>query len=507
MWYKCKELKESGLTKAQICRETGLDKKTVRKYLTMSLDVFMSSQSYKREYYRLLDPYEGEVRKWLEAHSDLSSSQIHDWLRERHADLPKVNIKTVYNFVQYVRKKYGISKPSSAGSRQYSRLEETEYGEYAQADFGEMWMEREVGGRRKVYFFVMVLCRSRKKYVYFSLVPFTAELAVYAHELAFAYYGGKPRKIVYDQDAVLIRDENLGDCVLTKAFQAFVGRERFECVFCRKSDPESKGKVENAVKYVKYNFLRGRALSTIERLNEEGVLWLSRTANGLPHCVTRLVPDEVFEEERVCLAPYHGVPSMPERAMSAHSVNKSNCVTYRGNDYSVPAGTYRGKGTKVWVNERDGKLEIYSGETGKLIFVHDIPEGKGKYVLEPSHRRVLHVGRDKLETQILEYCGYDELSLLWMLNMRETKERYYNQNLRVLAKGMGNFEAATLHLAFEESLDRGMYNAKDLLTLCDRRGKRVAVEKRTDTPRGRLPEAATETPEKTDINQYNQYFS
>lgn len=71
-------------------------------------------------------------------------------------------------------------------------------------------MSRADGRRLKVYFFVMVLSRSRKKYVYFSNSPFTKELTVYAHEKAFEYYGGKPMKILYDQDAVLLHNENIG---------------------------------------------------------------------------------------------------------------------------------------------------------------------------------------------------------------------------------------------------------------------------------------------------------
>lgn len=507
MWYKCKELFDKGLSKAQICRETGLDKKTVRRYLHMSREEFMNSQTYKRMYVHLLDPYEGQVRMWLEAHNDLSSAQIYDWLREHHEDLPDVNIKTVYNFVRYIRAKYDIEKPPLSPPREYCKVEETAFGAFSQADFGEMWMQYEDGRKRKVYFFVMVLCRSRKKYVFFNLTPFTAEMAIYAHEKAFEYYGGKPKKIIYDQDAVLIKDENLGDCVLTKAFQAFVAREHFECIFCHKDDPESKGKVENAVKYVKYNFLRGRTFVTIEQLNEEGGRWLSRTANGLPHATTKLVPDKVFEEEHKYLIPYYGVPSIPERAMMTHVVHKHNVVAYRGNEYSVPKGTYAGPGSRVWVNERNGKLEIYSLETGKRIWAHDIPEGKGNYVLEPSHRKTPHIKREKLETKVLEYCKYDELSLMWMLNMKRDRERYYNQNLLVLIRGMVHFAPSTLHLAFEESLDRGMYNAKDLLTLCDRRGKRIPVKTESTALLDRLPDAVREMPEKTDINKYDQYFS
>ena len=114
-------------------------------------------------YLRKLELYEDVVREWLEIHNDLSSSQIHDWLRERYSNLPRVNPKTVYNFVQHIRTKYKISKTSEQSQRQYSQVEETEYGEYAQVDFGEMWMQYSEGRRKKVYFFVMILCRSRKK--------------------------------------------------------------------------------------------------------------------------------------------------------------------------------------------------------------------------------------------------------------------------------------------------------------------------------------------------------
>lgn len=86
--------------------------------------------------------------------------------------------------MKYVRPKYAIDKPRVTSSRQYMKVEETPFGEFAKVDFGEMWMRSSDARGLKVYFFVMVLCRSRKKYVYFSKSPFTAEMAVYAYEEA-----------------------------------------------------------------------------------------------------------------------------------------------------------------------------------------------------------------------------------------------------------------------------------------------------------------------------------
>lgn len=174
-----------------------------------------------------------------------------------------MNAKTVFNYVKHIRAKYSLSKQSESNPRIYAKLEETAYGEYALVDFGEKWQFYSDGRKVKVYFFAMVLCRSRKKYIWFSKTPFTAELAVYAHEKAFEYYGGKPKHIIYDQDAVFLHKENMGDYILTKTFNSFVNQEHLDVIFCRKSDPESKGKVENVVKYVKNNFLRGRTFHNI----------------------------------------------------------------------------------------------------------------------------------------------------------------------------------------------------------------------------------------------------
>lgn len=75
----------------------------------------------------------------------------------------------------------------------------------------------------------------------------------------------------------------MGDLILTGKFQAFVKEQHFHPVFCHKADPESKGRVENVVKYVKTNFLTARIFQNVDRLNEEARLWLERTGNGKEH--------------------------------------------------------------------------------------------------------------------------------------------------------------------------------------------------------------------------------
>lgn len=120
----------------------------------------------------------------------------------------------------------------------------------------------------------MVLSRSRQKYIHLQASPFTTETSIYAHQLDFEYFQGIPKKIVYDQNRVFMVNENLGNYILTEKFQSYLDNESFDAIFCRKAAPESKGKVENVIKYVKYNLLRGREFTNINSLNDSAILWL-----------------------------------------------------------------------------------------------------------------------------------------------------------------------------------------------------------------------------------------
>ncbi|SDZ90513.1 hypothetical protein [Pedobacter hartonius] len=95
-----------------------------------------------------------------------------------------------------------------------------------------------------------------------------------------------PQEVVYDQDRLFLVNENLGELMLTERFRSYVSQRCFKTYFCRAADPQSKGKAENMVKYVKQNFLAGRSFKDLETLNQEAHAWLARTANALAHGTT-----------------------------------------------------------------------------------------------------------------------------------------------------------------------------------------------------------------------------
>jgi transposase len=249
---------------SQIASFLVMDTRTVKKYLAMSEQEYLDYQ--ERLIYRTkkLSVFEDFIKQRIESCPQASSAQVHDWLKEYHPDFKDVSTKTIYNFVLHLRDKYGL--PKLFNTRPYCMVEELAYGKQVQADMGEYNMTDTEGHRKKVYFFAIVMARSRYKFVVFQEQPFTTGTIIIAHELAFAFIGGYPQEMVYDQDKVMLKDENIGDLILIDVFRSYCDNKPFKLHFCRKSDPESKGKVESVVKYIKYNFLRGRTFFNIHTL-------------------------------------------------------------------------------------------------------------------------------------------------------------------------------------------------------------------------------------------------
>lgn len=237
MYHEIHKLQREGYRPAQISRYLVLDRRTVKKYLAMSEEEYLDFINRQSLRARMLAPYEDYIKSRLEDCQDASAAQVHDWLKENFEGFIDVNAKTVFNFVLLVRTKYGIPKPFN--HRDYEKVDELPYGKQAQVDFGEYNMTTDEGKRKKIYFFCMVLSRSRYKLYYVLDHPFTTIAVIDAHERAFWFFGGITEEVVYDQDTLLLISENKGDLILTEAFRKYAEHRGFKLYFCRKSDPQS----------------------------------------------------------------------------------------------------------------------------------------------------------------------------------------------------------------------------------------------------------------------------
>ncbi len=504
MWYKVKELNGKGLNKSQISCELGLNRATVRSYLSMDESTFFKWISETKRRPKKLNEYLQYVKTTLSEHPYLSASQVEDWLKEHYPDLPEVHSKTVYNFVEQVRRDYDIPKKKQKSVRQYEKLPETAYGNQAQADFGVFNMLDTEGVRHKVHFFVMILSRSRQKYVFFQSKPFTSRSAVDAHNQAFDYFNGQPHHILYDQDRVFMVDENLGDLILTREFQQYSSGMKFEPVFCRKADPESKGKVENVVGFIKKNFLRGRTYKDDQSLNEKAIEWLSRTGNGKVHAGTQKVPHQEWLIEREYLHPYYK-QSESDNLLLSYKVRKDNTISYKGNFYTLPLNTYQGADTTVLLKAEEEKLHLYSSDS-KLLTTHPLCNERGKTIRNTDHRRdksqSMEVLKNEVEELLKEVPSYEQ----FYEQLASRRQRYLRDNLLILKRGVREIESSFIEQAIHFCIESSMFNANTLILKAILYQKESQALKQAVMPqveiKGTLPQPIDCQPQTSNINTY-----
>lgn len=447
----------NGKTPSQIAAYVVMDTRTVKKYLAMSESDYLDYVNSLSTRTKKLAAYEEFVKGRLELCPEASSAQVHDWLKENYPLFPKSSCKTVYSFVLFVRQKYNLVKTFT--SRQYEQVEELPYGEQAQIDFGEFNMTDVEGHRKKVYFLALVLSRSRFKMVVFSDHPFTAQTAIDAHEVTFGTIGGYPRELVYDQDKVLLANENKGDVVLTELFRAYCQSRPFKVRFCRKNDPQSKGKIENVIKYIKYNFLRGRMYYGVIVLNDQALDWLSRTANAKEHATTHKIPALEWMIEKDHLIPLQPALFNPTPLL-LYAVSKDNVIHYKGSTYSVPSGTYQGAKTQVRLEQHEDIL-ILSDTTGKEIIRHPVSLIKGTQVRHKTHYRDYSLSVSKLMDRVAQWFTDQQKARLYLGKVHLQFPRYTRDQMHIIEVVARKYPRQEMDIALEYCLENNIEKAAD----------------------------------------------
>jgi len=463
MYHEIHRMSREGLSVSQICRTLVLNWRTVKNHLSMSerdFDLFMEKQSDRK---KDLLPYEGFIKSRLEQYTDTSAAQMHDWLKEHFPVFPTVSPKTVFNFVAWVRQQYRIPKTSIV--REYEVVAELPYGKQAQADFGQYNLRDNQGKRVKVFFFTIVLSRSRFKYVWFLDQYFTSELAIEAHEKAFAFFGGIPDEIVYDQDKVFIVSENKGDLILTDRFRAYTRERPFKLHFCRRSDPESKGKVENVVKYTKQNFLYNRPFWDLETLNQEALGWLGRTANLMVHGCTKKEPYAEWNIERPFLTPCLEYASPPVE-LKTYTVRKDNTISWKSNLYSLPLGTYKGRGSLVTMKLTEGHIIISDLQSQELCR-HLVAAGKGLKIKNNDHARDKSSAINELIHE-LSLLLDNPLQVTQFLNaIRQAKPRYIRDQVLLFKQTIESTQKLIVQKALDYCCDNQVISAGDFKAMVE----------------------------------------
>lgn len=356
---KIRDLKQQGWSVSAIAAHLDLDRKTVRKHLVEA------PQSYKRESPApcKIDPYRPYLRERWEAGVH-NASKLLDEIRARGYE------------GGYSQLKLAVARWREEGRERAFVRYETGPGEQSQMDWGHFgnW-----NGRR-LYGFALTLCYSRMRYIEFTQSQDIHHLlASMVH--AFHYFGGVTESVLTDRMKTVLLDQTGGELHFNKKFLEFAAYYGFVPRVCRPYRPETKGKIESTVHFVKQNFWPGIDFGSLVDLNQQGCAWMEKV-NHQVHSTTREVPYERLAQERLLLIDEQ--PDYDTSYMEDRRVAKDCLLSYRGNRYSVP---FRFAGKTVLVREpvTGGRMEIYSDI--KVVAEHQLAKGRGVMVIDPAHYR------------------------------------------------------------------------------------------------------------------------
>jgi transposase len=152
------------------------------------------------------------------------------------------------------------------------------------------------------------------------------------HLACLVALGAVPRKGVYDQEPAIGRWRG-PKAEFTQAFTAFRGVLGMGAVLCARGDPEAKGLVERANRYLETSFLPGRRFVDPADFNAQLIAWLVR-ANGREHRTLRIRPCERAWEDRGAMLALP--PVLPDPALRFQvRLGRDHYVRVATNDYSV----------------------------------------------------------------------------------------------------------------------------------------------------------------------------
>ena len=460
----------------ETARLFNLHRQTVRKMLEYSVPPGYQRKSPPHR--PKLAPYVGIIDQILETDQSVPKKQHHtakrifERLRDEHGFPGQYTIVKDYVREKRVRtKEMFVPLVHPPG--------------HAQADFGEALVD--IGGVRiKAHFLIMDLpyCDA---YFMKAYPGETTEAFCDAHNYAFAFFGGVPQEILYDNTKIAVaRILGDGKRKLTRVFSELLSHYLFDTRFGRPAKGNDKGKVEGLVGYARRNHLVPiPSFESFDDLNayleEQCTKRLDIRLKGRSETV-----GEMLERER---QTFLALPQTPYDASDKQvcRVSSLSLVRYKTNDYSVPvAYGHRKALVRGYVHD----VVISCGD--KVIARHRRSYERGDFVFDPLHYLALLERKVGAQDQAAPLAGwelpqhFDTLHRLLESRMGKKGKREYVQVLRL----METFSKDDVQSAVTDALRLGTigFDAVKHLLLCriERRPPRLDLDDYPYLPRARV---------------------
>ena len=355
-----RDMREKGMSVSEIAKQLGIDRKTVRRYMNSEKVPRPSHRKRKSK----LDPVRPIIKMLIDKYN-LSAVRILEEIR-----------RWGYTGSMTILKEYCKTLRKERSIKAVYRFE-TEPGRQAQVDFGHFGTIEVDGKQRKLYCFSYVLGYSRLRYVEF-ITDIRTQSLIKMHLDAFRYTGGITSEILYDnlKQVVLERRIKAKESTFNSDFMAFSDHYGFTVRLCYPNRPQTKGKVENSIKFIRSNFFNGREFSSLPDINAQCSQWLDRV-NSTVHGTTGRVPMEAVKEEH--LSSMDTIPEFIYVIKTERKVSRECFVHYNGNRYSVH---WKHAGRIASLEEETGILKITVGQD---VYEHDLLQGTGRMSRKQEH--------------------------------------------------------------------------------------------------------------------------
>jgi transposase len=445
-----------GISRREAARRFGIDPRTVAKMLSFSVP-----PGYRRNRPPArpkLDPFVGVIEGILTEDEGRpvkqrhTSKRIFERLRDEHGYFGGLTIV----------KDYVLSQRQRQRQREVFVPLRHDPG-HAQVDFGEALAV--IGGiERKIHFFAMDLPHSDAGFVQ-AYPAETTEAFCAGHVAAFAFFGGVPASILYDNTKLAVA-RILGDGTgrRTRVFSELQSHYLFADRFGRPGKGNDKGKVEGLVGLIRRNYLVPLPHATSFAALNEQLLADCRRRLG-----DRLRGHEATIGARLARdqACFHDLPASPYDACEkrAGRVSSLSLVRYHGTDYSVPT-SYGHR--EVLVRGYVDTVEISCG--AETIARHGRSYEREDFVFDPLHYLALLEHKTGALDQAAPLAGWtlpEAFTILRRLleaRMGKQGKREFVQVLRLLEV----FAIEDVAIGVRDAIDRGVigFDAVKHLVLC-----------------------------------------
>ena len=334
---------------------------------------------------------------------------------------------------------------------------------HAQADFGEASVV--IGGvEQTAHFFAFDLPHSDASFVR-AYPAATAEAWVDGHVHAFAFFGGVPLSVLYDNDRCLVA-RILPDGTRKRAtlFSGFLSHYLIRDRYGRPGKGNDKGAVEGLVGWARRTFMVPLPrFASWEDFNA----WLEAQCRKRQAEILRGHAETIGARLARDLEAMADLPAAPFDAcdQATGRVSSQALVRYKTNDYSVPVAYGH---RDVWVRGYVDQVVIGCG--GEIVARHPRCYDREDMIFDPVHYLPLIEKKINALDQAAPLAEWDlppefqTLRRLMEARMIKAGRREYVQVLRLLEA----FDLDDLHAAVKTALRLGAvgFDAVKHLVLC-----------------------------------------